>query len=146
METIIEFSDMEIDACEEEEAEDISENRWEERMAGHKVLQLKGNVIPRGLVPLETLFDKNDVPLQPRKVVEENQVGDLNLGTDANPKILKLSKKVPEEYKNLYQKLFQSYKDVFAWSYQDLKTFDISIMQHKIPLKGDAKPHKQKLR
>ena len=35
---------------------------------------------------------------------------------------------------------------MFAWSYQDLKTFDISIMQHKIPLKGDAKPHKQKLR
>ena len=35
---------------------------------------------------------------------------------------------------------------MFAWSYQDLKNFDISIMQHKIPLKGDAKPHKQKLR
>ena len=35
---------------------------------------------------------------------------------------------------------------MFAWSYQDLKTFDISVMQHKIPLKGDAKPHKQKLR
>ena len=46
METIREFPNMEIDACEEEEAEDISENRWEERMAGHKVLQLKGNIIP----------------------------------------------------------------------------------------------------
>ena len=57
-----------------------------------------------------------------------------------------LSKKIPGEYKRLYQKLFQSYKDVFAWSYQDLKTFDINIMQHKIPLKGDAKRHKKKLR
>ena len=103
-------------------------------------------MIPRGLVPLEILFDKNDVPLQLSKVVEENQVEDLNLGTDADPKIVKLSRKVPEEYKKLYLKLFQSYKDVFAWSYQDLKTFDISIMQHKIPLKGDEKPHKQKLR
>ena len=78
--------------------------------------------------------------------MEENQVEDLNLGTEADPKIVKLSKKVPKEYKELYQKLFRSYKDVFAWSYQDLKTLDISIMQHKIPLKGDAKPHKQKLR
>ena len=96
-------------------------------------------------MPLERLFDKNDVPLQPNKVAEENQVEDLNLGTDVDPKIVKLSKKVPEEYKELYLKLFQSYKDVFAWSYQDLKIFDINIMQHKIPLKEDAKPHKQKL-
>ena len=115
-------------------------------MVGSKVLQLKGNVVPRGLVPLEKLFDKNDVSLQPSKVIEEDQVEDLNLGTEANPKIVKLSKKVPEEYKEKYLKLFQSYKDVFAWSYQDLKTFDISIMQHKIPLREDEKPYKQKLR
>ena len=50
-------------------------------------------------------------------MVEENQVEDLNLGTDADPKIVKLSKKIPGEYKKLYHKLFQSYKDVFAWSY-----------------------------
>ena len=113
LETVGEFSNMEIDACEEEEAGDTSERNWEEKMAGNKVLQLKGNVIPRGLVPLERLFDKNDVPLHPNRVTEENQVEDLNLGTDADPKIVKLSKKIPEEYKELYQKLFRSYKDVF---------------------------------
>ena len=101
LETVGEFSNMEIDACEEEEAEDSSENKWKEKVVGHEVLQLKGNVIPRGMVPLEKLFNKNDVPLQPSKVVEENQVEDLNLGTDADPKIVKLSKKIPEEYKKL---------------------------------------------
>ena len=146
LETVGEFSNMEIHTCEEEEAENTSEDKWEEKVAGHKFLQLKGSVIPWGLVPLERFFDRNNVPLQQNKVVEENQVEYLNLGTDADPKIVKLSKKVPEEYKELYQNLFQSYKDVFAWSYQDLKNFDISIMQHKTPLKGDAKPHKQKLR
>ena len=85
---------MEIDGNEEEEAENIVENRWEEKIVGNKVLQLKGNIIPRGLVPLERLFDKNDVSLQPSKVVEENQVEDLNLGTDVDPKIVKLSRKV----------------------------------------------------
>jgi len=97
-------------------------------------------------VPLERLFNKDDIPLQPNKVVEEDQVEDLNLGTYADPKIVKLSKRVPEEYKEKYLKLFQSYKYVFPWSYQDLKTFDINIMQHRIPLRGDAKPYKQKLR
>ena len=45
LEIVGEFSNMEIDAC-EEEAEDISESKWEEKVVGHKVLQLKGNVIP----------------------------------------------------------------------------------------------------
>ena len=142
LETVGEFSNMEIDDCDEEETENAPENKWEEKIAESKVLQLKGNVIPRGLVPLERLFDKNDISLQPSKIVEENQVEDLNLGTGADPKIVKLSKKVPEEYKEKYLKLFQSYKDVFAWSYQDLKTFDINIMQHKNPLREDAKPYK----
>ena len=53
-------------------------------------------------MPLERLFDKNDVPLQPSKVTEENQVEDLNLGTEVDPKIVKLSKKIPEKYKKLY--------------------------------------------
>ena len=96
---------MEIDSC-EEEIGDIPEDKLEERIAGHKFLQLKGNVIPRGLVPLERLFNKNDVPLQPNKVVAKNQVEDLNLGTEEDPKIVKLSRKVPDEYKQLYQKLF----------------------------------------
>jgi len=97
LETVGEFSNMEIDDCEEDKVEEISENKWEEKIAGSKVLQLKGNIIPRGLVPLERLFDKNDVLLQPNKVVEEDNVGDLNFGTDAEPKIVKLSKNVPEE-------------------------------------------------
>ena len=145
METIGEFSNLIIDA-KEEETEDSPTNKWQDTVAGHKVLQLKGNVIPKGLVPLERLFDKNYVPSSPNKVVEEEIVEELNLGTEAEAKIVKLSKKVPEEDKEKYLKLFQSYKDVFAWSYQDLKNFDISIIQHKIPLRGDAKPHKQKLR
>ena len=36
--------------------------------------------------------------------------------------------------------------DVFAWSYDDLETFDTTIIQHKIPLKIGMKPYKQKLR
>ena len=36
--------------------------------------------------------------------------------------------------------------DIFAWSYHDLKTYDTSIIQHKIPLKPNTKPFKQKLR
>ena len=37
-------------------------------------------------------------------------------------------------------RLFKEFKDVFAWTYEDLKTYDMKIIQHVIPLKEDGKP------
>ena len=34
---------------------------------------------------------------------------------------------------------------MFSWSYDYLKTFDTSVIQHKIPLKTGVKPYKQNL-
>jgi hypothetical protein len=36
--------------------------------------------------------------------------------------------------------------DVFAWTYEYLRTYDTSFIEHKIPLKEEAKPFRQKLR
>jgi hypothetical protein len=35
---------------------------------------------------------------------------------------------------------------VFAWTYEDLKPYDTFVIEHKIPLKEEAKPFRQKLR
>ena len=59
---------------------------------GKEVLQLKGNSIPKGLVPLEKCFDHNDVAKNPKVKPAENVVEDRNIGTEENPKIVKLSK------------------------------------------------------
>ena len=40
----------------------------------------------------------------------------------------------------------KKYIDVFAWSYEDLKEYDTSIIQHTIPVKPGEKPFRQKLR
>ena len=40
----------------------------------------------------------------------------------------------------------KKYTDVFAWSYEDLKEYDTSIIQHTIPIKPGERPFKQKLR
>ena len=42
--------------------------------------------------------------------------------------------------------LFRQYKDVFAWTYEDLKTYDTKIIQHVIPIKVGVKPYQQPLR
>ena len=48
--------------------------------------------------------------------------------------------------KRKYVDLFKDFFDVFSWSYEDLKAYDTEIIQHKIPLKENQKPFKQKLR
>jgi hypothetical protein len=44
------------------------------------------------------------------------------------------------------QNFLRNIKMFFSWSYEDLKTYDTSIIEHKIPLKSCVKPFKQKLR
>jgi len=64
---IDEYANMNIDSYEEEDREmDTGKpvnNKAPDMIRGQKVIQLKTNFIPRGLVPLERLFDLNDVPL-----------------------------------------------------------------------------------
>lgn len=49
----------------------------------------------------------------------------------------------PEEEELLISTL-KEYKDIFAWTYKDLKGVDPKICQHTIPLRDDAKPSKQR--
>ena len=71
---------------------------------------------------------------------------DCNIGTKEHPIIVKISKALTTEQRNRYIKLLKEYVDGFAWSYEDLKTYDTSIIQHKVPLKPNVKPFRQKLR
>jgi hypothetical protein len=107
---------------------------------------MKDNVFPRGLHPLEELFDFDDVAKNPKIEPTGKEVEDCNIGTEKEPKMIKLSKYLPPAQKHKYIELFREFIDVFAWSYEDMKSYDTSIIQHKIPLKKDQKPFKQKLR
>ena len=40
----------------------------------------------------------------------------------------------------------KKYTNVFAWSYDDLKEYDTSIIQHTIPVRLGEKPFRQKFR
>jgi len=72
-----------------------------------EVLQLKDNVFPRGLVKLEEIFDFNDVAKNPKYEPIGDDVEDCNIGTEENPKIVKLSKTLPPKEKQKYIELFK---------------------------------------
>jgi hypothetical protein len=120
--------------------------KFQDKIGNNRMLLLKNNQIPRGLIPLERLFDQDGIPLKSTLRPQPKEVEDYNVGTNEDPKMVKISKYLPAQIKSKYVELLRQYKDVFAWSYDDLKTYDTSVIEHKIPLKHGIKPFKQKLR
>jgi hypothetical protein len=147
LKTIEEFSNISIDQDEEDgEAEVHVADILQDNIVGHKIIELKTNHLPKGLVPLERFFDQNDVS---RKVViqtEEIDVVDCDINLDSNPRLVKISRKLLQKQKEAYVELMKQYSDILSWSYEYLKVFDPEIIQQKIPLKPGSKPFKQKSR
>ena len=125
---------------EEESFEGPDKASYENMIAGQEIIDLKTNHNPRGLVPLERLFDNNEIYLKADGKMETKNTIDCNIGIAIDPKQVKISKSVPTKTRKRYRELINQYSDVFAWSYSDLKTYDKNVMQHKIPLKLDTKP------
>ena len=100
-----------------------------------ETLHSKDESFPSGLAPLEELFDLNDVAKKPKLEPVETEVEECNIGNEEKQKMIKLSKNLPAYIKLKYIELFKEFSDVFARSYEDLKSYDTEIIQHKIPLK-----------
>ncbi|XP_027192674.1 uncharacterized protein [Cicer arietinum] len=76
----------------------------------------------------------------------EEPIEIVNLGTEEGRKEIKVGTILKKEVYHKLIELLHEYKDVFAWSYQDMPGFDTSIVEHKLPLKPDSSPVKKKLR
>jgi hypothetical protein len=82
------------------------------------MLVMKKNQIPKGRIPLERLFDHDDIPLKSTLQPQPEEVEDCNISTKETPKLVKISKYLPTKMKIKYVDLLKQYKDVFAWSYE----------------------------
>jgi hypothetical protein len=93
----------EFDSSQIDQDEDIGEDKYdvdfEKKISNHEIIQLKSNHIPKGRVPLERLFDNNDVLVKPSIQHSEHDVEDCNIGTSVDPKFVKLSKSLSQEKK-----------------------------------------------
>ena len=61
-----EFADLQID-MENEHDEEVGKSKFKSKIGAHEIVQLPSNRIPKGLVPLEKLFDHNDVAFKVEK-------------------------------------------------------------------------------
>ena len=90
-----EFANLNIDdeCCGEvnEEAIALKNNDlFKNQIVGRDIVQLKNNIILKGLVPLEKIFDNNVVTRNPKITANDEDVEDCNIGTQEDPKIITL--------------------------------------------------------
>ena len=69
---------------------------------------------------------------------------EINVGTTAYPRLLSIAKELSPTQKEKMVALLTEYKDVFAWSHEDMKGLDPKFYQHKINLATNAKPVQQR--
>lgn len=71
------------------------------------------------------------------------QLSKLNLGTNKAPCIMLISVAPSKQFQVKVKQLLSKFKDVFAWSYKELKGIPRSICEHKIELTTNARSIKQ---
>jgi hypothetical protein len=80
------------------------------------------------LVPLERLFDNNDVAVKLQSAEKESDVFKYNVASEQDPRHVNLASHLSEKQKDDYGKLLKEFSDIFAWQYDDLKTFDTEVI------------------
>ena len=137
LQLVDELSDIHIDQ-ENLNMEESKQLKLKDKVTEQNIVQFPSNYIPWGLVPLEELFDHNDIPFKPAKRELDPTIQEKNIGSQSHPKLINLSTGLTVGQKYEFCSLIKEFTDVFAWEYSDLKTYNTNIIQHKIPLDKDT--------
>ena len=71
--------------------EESKQLKLKDKVTEQNIVQLPSNYIPRGLVPLEELFDHNDMPFNPAKKELDPAIQEQKIGSQSHPKLINLS-------------------------------------------------------
>ena len=95
-------------------------------------------------IPLEKKLNKHD-EYKRRRMELVDEVSEVNIGSSVSPKMVRIGKNTSPKQGKVIEKLIRECKDVFTWTYDDMKTYDPSIIEHTIPPKERGKPYRKKI-
>ena len=95
---------------------------------------------PKSLLELSRARTTFDREMEISRRVSASTLEDVNVGTTTDPRVLSIAKDLPPSQKEAMIALLKEYKDVFAWSHEDMKGLDPKFYHHKINLAADVKP------
>ena len=96
-------------------------------------IQLRGNVIPPYFVSLEELFNRHDTYIKQKRAEKgptTREYEGVNINSVDDPKMINIGKCCLLEEKEAVRLLFVEYRDVFAWSYDNLKSYQDGKVKH----------------
>ena len=88
------------------------------------------NPIPRGLVGLEQIFNRHDGRKNNIDSMKPGDYIEINIGSDKNPKLIKIGKGTSEKEHNDLINLVKEHRDVFSFTYDDLKAYREYVFQY----------------
>ena len=59
-----------------------------------------------------------------------DEITSINVGTEKDPRLVKIESTLSSEERERLVALLKDFKDVFAWSYEDMPGIDLEIVQH----------------
>ncbi|KAI5312915.1 hypothetical protein L3X38_042089 [Prunus dulcis] len=124
-----------------------------------KRVKIKDNLVQVNCTSFKEAVDQDDDPQDieefidivqpaPPQMEEGGQatiddLQDINLGTVDDPKPIFVSVSLTPQELEEYTQLLQEYRDVFAWSYQDMPGLDPNVVVHKLGIPNEARWVKQ---
>jgi hypothetical protein len=75
-----------------------------------------------------------------------NELEEVDIGPRDKPRPIFVSKKLDPSLREPMIALLKEYSDCFAWDYTEMPGLDISIVEHRLPLKKGFKPFQQRAR
>ena len=103
LQVVDQFSVLEIDEDRSEINENASENDtsdFSSKIVDHDIIQLSNDFIPKGLTPLEKLFDQNDVLRNIESISSEEDIEEINNGTNDHVKSIRICACLDPEIKD----------------------------------------------
>ena len=90
---------------------------------------------------LSRLMRQEEKYIQPHQEITEL----INLSTEKVRREVKIGATLEDSVKWRLIEILHEYADIFAWSYEDMPGLDTYILVHKLPLREECPPVKQKL-
>ena len=134
-----------------QECKRVMKKKWDLVLETHNVGEEEGITVPSNFKTY-TIQDRRILTQSPNRDRPTNlrefydgpeEVKQIDLAQPwEEPKPVYIATNLQPQEEELLIKTLKQYRDVFAWSYKDLKGVEPSVCKHTIPMREDAKPRK----
>ena len=97
------------------------------------------------VIDCEYNFDKKE-KYKKKEAIKLDDYIEINISTEEEPRNIKIEKGASDKERKDLIELVKEYINVFAFTYDELKSYRDDLFQHTIPLRSKAKPFRKKLR